>query len=69
MELPVAVFSAISGLGLGCIGMMFVVCLVILLSAMFWGWPIMVIAGACGWNIPFWPVSVALGLIPTFFLG
>lgn len=57
------------GGGVGCIAAIFIVLIVVLLSAMFWGWPIMVICGACGWHIPFWPVSVALGLIPTFLVG
>lgn len=64
-----ALLGWIGGLGLGCIGMMIVVCIILLLSAMFWGWPIMVIAGACGWHIGYWPVSVLLGLGFSFIAG
>lgn len=61
--------KGLSGLGLGCVGMILVVVVMLFLSAFFWAWPIMVICGALGWNIGYWPASVLLGLGFSFIAG
>lgn len=51
-------------IGNGCLGILLIVLLIIALiaaGAALWGWLFMVIAGACGWHIPFIPAGWAIG--------
>lgn len=36
--------------------------IILALSAAFWGWIFMLIAGACGWHVGYFPVSFFIGL-------
>ena len=59
----------ITGGSLGCLGLLVMLSVILGASALFWGWPIMVIAGAFGWHIPYFWASVALGLGFSFIAG
>lgn len=50
-------------------GGLLAVLLALAIGSLAWGWIIMLIAGICGWNIPFLPTSVALGAGVTLLLS
>lgn len=39
-----------------------IVAIILALSACFWGWIFMLIAGACGWHVGFFPIAFFIGL-------
>jgi len=55
--------------GNGCLAVIIVIALVWVISAFWWGWLFMVITGACGWHIPYFPTGVAFGFLLSMVLG
>lgn len=63
------IFKFVTGGSLGCLAILAIVAVVLFCSALFWGWPIMLVCGALGWHIGYWPASVLLGLGFSFIAG